>query len=213
MMHFELFKSTSRQSKRYQFTYSSPWSSNLKLHFTTTKSSTFSGPPWRDWQEGGTETRDASTIPVMICGWHLYFGCTCKEVTFQWRHQDYLQSISNFGCLFLRNNTVLLDRRHGCWLKRFQYVLIIFQFFGNISQHYLNNKTFTFQLCPLTWLGQDVERALRPGLRHSQIQVVLAVHGVVDHQTTSAKIRQVGYQIKGLSMNFIVLQFSCLWVR
>ena len=45
------------------------------------------------------------------------------------------------------------------------------------------------------------------------LQVVLAVHGVVDHQTTSAKIRQVGYQIKGLSMNFIVLQFSCLWVR
>ena len=48
-----------------------------------------------------------------------------------------------------------------------------------------------------------------PGLL---LQVVLAVHGVVDHQTTSAKIRQVGYQIKGLSMNFIVLQFSCLWV-
>ena len=49
-----------------------------------------------------------------------------------------------------------------------------------------------------------------PGLL---LQVVLAVHGVVDHQTTSAKIRQVGYQIKGLSMNFIVFQFSCLWVR
>ena len=49
-----------------------------------------------------------------------------------------------------------------------------------------------------------------PGLL---LQVVLAVHGVVDHQTTLAKIRQVGYQIKGLSMNFIVLQFSCLWVR
>ena len=30
------------------------------------------------------------------------------------------------------------------------------------------------------------------------LQVVLAVHGVVDHQTTSAKFRQVGYQIKGL---------------
>ena len=167
MMHFELFKSTSRQSKRYQFTYSNPWSSNLKLHFTTTKSSTFSGPPWRDWQEGGTETRDASTIPVMICGRHLYFGCTCKEVTLQWRHQDYLQSISNFGCLFLRNKTVLLDGRHGCWLKRFQYVLIIFQFFGNISQHYLNNKTFTFQLCPLTWLKWNYKKitkelALRP---------------------------------------------------
>ena len=49
-----------------------------------------------------------------------------------------------------------------------------------------------------------------PGLL---LQVVLAVHGVVDHQTTLAKIRQVGCQIKGLSMNFIVLQFSCLWVR
>ena len=49
-----------------------------------------------------------------------------------------------------------------------------------------------------------------PGLL---LQVVLAVHGVVDHQTTLAKIRQVGYQIKGLSMNFIVLQFSCMWVR
>ena len=49
-----------------------------------------------------------------------------------------------------------------------------------------------------------------PGLL---LQVVLALHGVVDHQTTLAKIRQVGCQIKGLSMNFIVLQFSCLWVR
>ena len=49
-----------------------------------------------------------------------------------------------------------------------------------------------------------------PGLL---LQVVLAVHSVVDHQTTLAKIRQVGCQIKGLSMNFIVLQFSCLWVR
>ena len=49
-----------------------------------------------------------------------------------------------------------------------------------------------------------------PGLL---LEVVLAVHGVVDHQTTWAKIRQVGYQIKGLSMNIIVLQSSCLWVR
>ena len=44
------------------------------------------------------------------------------------------------------------------------------------------------------------------------LEVVLAVHGVIGHQTTAANIRQVGYQIKGLSMNFIVLQFSCLWV-
>ena len=35
-----------------------------------------------------------------------------------------------------------------------------------------------------------------PGLL---LQVVLAVHGVVDHQTTWTKVRQVGYQIKALS--------------
>ena len=45
------------------------------------------------------------------------------------------------------------------------------------------------------------------------LEVVIAMHGVVDHQTTWAKIRQVGYQVKGLSMNIIVLQSSCLWVR
>ena len=49
-----------------------------------------------------------------------------------------------------------------------------------------------------------------PGLL---LKDVLAMHGVVDHQTTLAEIRQVGYQIKEISMNFIVLQFSCLWVR
>ena len=47
-----------------------------------------------------------------------------------------------------------------------------------------------------------------PGLL---LQVVLAVHSVVDHQTTLAKIRQVGCQIKGLSI--IVLQSICVWVR
>ena len=49
-----------------------------------------------------------------------------------------------------------------------------------------------------------------PGLL---LEVVHAVHSAVDHQTTQAKIRQVGYQIKGLSMNIIVLQSICLWVR
>ena len=48
-----------------------------------------------------------------------------------------------------------------------------------------------------------------PGLL---LEVVLAVHSAVDHQTTRAKFRQVGYQIKGLSMNIIVLHSSCLWV-
>ena len=38
----------------------------------------------------------------------------------------------NFGCLFLRNNTVLLDGRHGCWWRD-EYVVIIFQFFLNIN--------------------------------------------------------------------------------
>ena len=36
-------------------------------------------------------------------------------------------------------------------------------------------------------------------LRGLLLQVVLAVHGVVDHQTTWTKVRQVGYQIKALS--------------
>ena len=50
----------------------------------------------RALQEGGTETRerDASSIPVMLCGCHLWLGCSCTEDTLQWRHQDHLQSIS-----------------------------------------------------------------------------------------------------------------------
>ena len=49
-----------------------------------------------------------------------------------------------------------------------------------------------------------------PGLL---LLVVLAVHSAVDHETTWAKIRQVGYPWKGLSKNILVLQSSCLWVR
>ena len=48
-----------------------------------------------------------------------------------------------------------------------------------------------------------------PGL---PLLVVLAIPSAVDHQTTWAKIRQVGYPRKGLSMNIIVLQLICLWV-
>ena len=111
--------------------------SNLKLHFTTTRSSTFSGfnlallgvttlpateKTRSDLDEAaGTRKTTLTSLAqkgelrlVMICGRHLWLGCTCTEVTLQWRHQDCLQSISNFGCRFLRNNTVLLDGRHGC---------------------------------------------------------------------------------------------------
>ena len=42
-----------------------------------------------------------------------------------------------------------------------------------------------------------------PGLL---LLVVLAVHGVIDHQTTRAESRQVGYPQKGLSMENKVLQ-------
>ena len=41
--------------------------------------------------------------------------------------------------------------------------------------------------------------------------VVLAVHSAVDHLTTSATNRQVGYPRKGLSMNIKALPSSCLW--
>ena len=50
----------------------------------------------------------------------------------------------NFGCLFLRMGGMAVDCRD-------KYVLIIHQFFVNISQYYLDNKTFTFHLCPLAW--------------------------------------------------------------
>ena len=76
---------------------------------------------------------------------------------------------------------------------------------------YLSTWKTTFQEFPQK--STDViypNVSVLPGLL---LEVVLAVHGVVDHQTTWAKIRQVGYQIKGLSMNIIVLQSSCLWVR
>ena len=49
-----------------------------------------------------------------------------------------------------------------------------------------------------------------PGLL---LHVVLALHSAVDHQTTRAKGRQVGYPKKGHLMNIKVLQSSCLWVR
>merc|ERR1712016_380223 len=70
------------------------------------------------------------------------------------------------------------------------------------AYHMLLKKTLSDMMYPNV--------SVLPGLL---LQVVLAVHGVVDHQTTLAKIRQVGYQIKGLSMNFIVFQFSCLWAE
>ena len=41
--------------------------SNLRLHLTTTRSSTFSGlgrPPWQFWIEGGIGPRDASTTTI-----------------------------------------------------------------------------------------------------------------------------------------------------
>ena len=49
-----------------------------------------------------------------------------------------------------------------------------------------------------------------PGLL---LLVVLAVHSVVDHQTTRAESRQVGYPRKGFLLNTKDLQSSCLWVR
>ena len=78
---------------------------------------------------------------------------------------------------------------------------------SHVNQH--NQSTST----PLKKTSTDViypNVSLLPGLL---LEVFLAVHDVIDHQTTRAKIRQVGYQIKGLSMNIIVLQSSCLRVR
>ena len=121
-------------------------------------------PLRRTWQEGGTETRDVSTIstgPQATVGktsfstpWGtLDFFSRSGEVVSQgleepWQtlmikaeHEmmniNYLFVLAqktlcsgtikivskvspNFGCLFLRNNTVPLDRRHGCRLKTVQ---------------------------------------------------------------------------------------------
>ena len=46
----------------------------------------------------------------------------------------------NFGCLFFRNNAVVLDGGHGYRLKRW----ICSDYISILSQHYLNNITFIF---------------------------------------------------------------------
>ena len=51
----------------------------------------------------------------------------------------------NFGCLFFRNNAVVLDGGHGYRLKRW----ICSDYISILSQHYLNNITFICLLCPL----------------------------------------------------------------
>ena len=48
-----------------------------------------------------------------------------------------------------------------------------------------------------------------PGLL---LHVVLAEHIALNHQTTRAKSRQVGYHRKGLSMSITVFHASCSWV-
>ena len=73
-----------------------------------------------------------------------------------------------------------------------------------ITTEYHSLVNENFNLCDTSYV-----RYL-PGLL---LLVVLAVHSAVDHETTWAKIRQVGYPWKGLSKNILVLQSSCLWVR
>ena len=50
-------------------------------------------PPWRAWQEGGTETRDDLWASPLV-GLYLH-----TEDTLQWRHQDCLESISKLWML------------------------------------------------------------------------------------------------------------------
>ena len=138
-------------------------------------------PSWRAWQEGGTESRDASPITAgplwtahqatvgktsfftlwgtldffssssfiksansfLWCAYGWFFKASVEPwqtwdddclltsdylcVTFGWAVitqktlcNGAIKIVSpNFGCLFLRNNTVLLDGRHGCPLKKY----------------------------------------------------------------------------------------------
>ena len=90
-------------------------------------------PPCRAWQEGGTETRDASTsIPVMICGRHLWLGCTCTEDTLQWRHQDCVQSMSKLWMLVSSEQHCSFGWEVWLSIEEINYVMIIFQFLVNI---------------------------------------------------------------------------------
>ena len=75
-----------------------------------------------------------------------------------------------------------------------------------VHQHHRNISSYKKMSTDVIYPNVSV----LPGLL---LEVVLAVHSAVDHQTTRAKFRQVGYQIKGLSMNITVLQSICLWVR
>ena len=80
--------------------------------------------------------------PRLNMRWWIFISkCWFMRVTFGWvllaqktlcnGTINIVSKVSlNFGCLFLRNNTVLLDGRHGCRLKRWiwsDYISILSQ--------------------------------------------------------------------------------------
>ena len=165
MKYLDLFQWTMRQSnqsiKKVTIYFLKPidLSSLNTLHFTTTRSSTFSWfnfallgvttLPWH-WEYHLVELgRKGELRLVMLPPFQWWFvGVTFGWVvvaqdTLQGLHQDCLQSISKLDACFFR--TTLSFWMGGMAIDwRDKYVLIIFQFFVNISQHYLKNKTFTF---------------------------------------------------------------------
>ena len=128
-MHFDFFKSTPRKSnqsiKEVTIYFLKPMVlSSLNLHFSTTRSPTFSrfnlallGVSRSDLDEAaGTRKTTLTSLArkgklrlVMICGRHLWLGCTCTQKTLCNGVIKIVSKVSpNFGCLFLRNNTVFL---------------------------------------------------------------------------------------------------------
>ena len=122
------------------------WSTEDKSSGNTHSCSVLSGGFTRLWCSLGKPWTKAEPEmmniyqQMMICGRHLWLGCTCTEDTLQCAIKIVSKVSPNFGCLFLWNNTVLLDGRHGCRMKRW----ICTDYISILSQHYLNSKTFTF---------------------------------------------------------------------
>ena len=169
MKYFDLFKSTMRQSnqsiKKVTIYFLKPidLSSLNTLHFTTTRSSTFSWfnfallgvttLPWH-WEYHLVELGRKGELRLVMLP--PAFQWWFVGVTFGWvvLAQKTLcngaikivsQVSPNFGCLFFWNNAVVLDGGHGYRLKRW----ICSDYISILSQHYLNNITFICLLCPL----------------------------------------------------------------
>ena len=73
------------------------------------------GEPWQTLMTKAEHEMINIYYQVMICGRHLWLGCTCTEDTLQWRHQDCLPSISKLWMPVFSEQRCCFGR--GAWLS------------------------------------------------------------------------------------------------